>query len=107
MQSNSALEKQEEKKDVRYSESSELEKYECVVCVEVRLEPNSCDSCGAIICRECSPLLNKCPICSANRSQIKANMVLKRMIAQCSVDCKHGCGEKVQFSDMEAHDKRC
>ena len=69
--------------------------YECLVCIEVHLEPNSCEECGSIICKTCSPMLKECPQCRGDKAKIKPNIVLKRLIAQHPVECKLGCGQKV------------
>ena len=35
--------------------------YECMICLEIKLAPNGCVECGAIVCQECTKAVDHCP----------------------------------------------
>ena len=58
-----------------------LDMYECMICLEIKLESNACIECGAIVCKECTELMKNCPQCHDEKSKLQANVVLKKFIA--------------------------
>ena len=82
------------------------EMYQCIVCLEVKLEPNACIDCGAVVCKQCTTHCNNCPQCRKPKNQLQANALLKKMIAQHKMPCQI-CGELIELADHESHKARC
>ena len=82
------------------------EMYQCIVCLEVRLESHACTDCGAVVCKDCSAHCNNCPQCRGQKTKLQPNMLLKKMIAQHKMPCET-CGQLIELADHESHKARC
>ena len=80
--------------------------YECIVCLEIKLEPKACIECGAIVCKECTEDIQKCPECEDEKSKLQPNRVLKKFIAQLKMPCDK-CGQVLDFADHQTHKEKC
>jgi len=109
----------------------EYDSYLCPICSEVMKDP-VVHSCGNMFCSECIKSVTSCPVCRKQATKkdfnpapklitnkilsfkvickaCKETMTLEAFNAShaknCSFPCPFGCGEKVDFSNIEKHCK--
>lgn len=82
---------------------------ECPVCMEYMLPPITMCVNGHNICNSCKSLLDKCPCCKGNFTQIK-NLSLENMCRKVEFPCKHaenGCTEILSMDAITKHQGEC
>ncbi|CAD8161782.1 unnamed protein product [Paramecium octaurelia] len=84
----------------------------CPVCLNVYLDPISCDSCMNHFCKKCyqQKQSTKCPLCNHQSETRKAFPLLRQLLSQLKIRCHHffqGCQVIVDYDAYDKHVKQC
>ncbi|CAD8094902.1 unnamed protein product [Paramecium sonneborni] len=84
----------------------------CPICLNVYLDPISCDSCMNHFCKKCHQLKQstKCPLCNRQGETRKAFPLLRQLLSQLKIKCHHynqGCKIIIDYDAYDKHVKQC
>ncbi|CAD8178726.1 unnamed protein product [Paramecium pentaurelia] len=84
----------------------------CPICLNVYLDPISCDSCMNHFCRKCyqKKQSTKCPLCNRLSETRKAFPLLRQLLSQLKMKCPHfnqGCQAIIDYDAYDKHIKQC
>ncbi|CAD8107633.1 unnamed protein product [Paramecium primaurelia] len=100
--------------DVEQVQSNNVNPYDikCPICLNVYLDPISCDSCMNHFCKKChqQKQSTKCPLCNRQGETRKAFPLLRQLLSQLKIKCLHfdqGCQEITDYDGYDKHIKQC
>ena len=78
--------------------TNEEDKFNCIVCFELALDPYTCMKCACLLCKECAKPehCKSCPKCRGSTDMIFPNPSLKGMFGLLVIECKNNCGFKTK-----------
>ncbi len=95
------------------SESDSMRMIECCICYNYPLNAVESGCCSQIVCQACVQQLSEsakhiiCPLCRQEFSSVPVKGVLKRMIDNIGLPCKHKCGEFIKIGNIKDHNIVC
>ncbi|CAD8177618.1 unnamed protein product [Paramecium octaurelia] len=100
--------------DIEQVQSNNINPYDikCPICLNVYLDPISCDSCMNHFCKRChqQKQSTKCPLCNRQVETRKAFPLLRQLLSQLKIKCHHfeqGCREITDYDSYDKHVKQC
>ena len=86
--------------------------FECLICAQFMIDKIFCCVNGHSICATCYELLRiepgTCPSCKVKYDYgATRNLAMERLIAGCSLPCKHNCGFMAKPADLNTHQATC
>jgi hypothetical protein len=124
--SNTDLSRLKEGYDVERFVEPPRKDFQCPICLGVVRSPLECSQCGILICKKCAyscsraqnpffsmssqiPKFN-CPLCRSRASPREPSAVLKKILGNLVVYCKHKaqlCEDSFPLGEVKFHEKKC
>ena len=79
---------------------------ECIICLQVLINPVTCSSCAKSICEEHAAGLRKCPNCQKEPLRFEVNRGLGLVVDQLQYPCRH-CKTPIPKMNLDVHEKHC
>lgn len=83
----------------------------CSICCSILIKPVQCIECENCFCLDCINDWKKksdtCPFKCEN-TKYKESKLAKRILGIIKIKCKNGCGENINYNDIQSHyDEKC
>jgi hypothetical protein len=81
----------------------------CPICLTIADDPCESSCCGHLFCSFCVKKIKyqKCPICRDENVEFSPNIFVKNIMKELKVECRYGCNEIINLSDLKIHRFYC
>jgi len=91
------------------SEEKIYENLICIVCLDLSDNPNACEKCEKICCKECIKKIDDtCPFCRYKPYSTRAlSLIEKSILNSLKLNCPYECGEIIYYERYHYHLNTC